>query len=237
MRKINTLFLYLIFSFIAALFVILLVGLTPSRASSFSFLEKSGIASAFILCCCVGISFTFKPNWLRQYISKSENQIHEMQPKGKQTFQGHHPVCLTFQNHTIQWWGKMWCAGCLGLCIGLCISIALMILYLILEFQPTQITALLLLLFGLFILVAVFVEIRHRKRHVKVHVLINSLLPLSFFIIIISVISTTGNVLFGFLSMLLCFLWLDTRIQLSKSHHSMLCRSCLESCKMFSESL
>ena len=237
MRKINTLFIYLIFSFIAAVLLILLVGLTPSPSTSFSFVEKSGIASAFILCCCVGISFTFKPNWLRQYVSKSKNQIHEMQPKGKQSFQGHHPVCLTFQSHTIHWQGKMWCAGCLGLCVGLCVSIALMILYLILEFQPKQITALLLLLLGLFILAVVFIEIYHRKRHTKVHVFINSLLPLSFFLAIVAVVGATGELLYGFLSLLLCFLWLDTRIQLSKSHHNILCRKCAETCKMFSEPL
>jgi hypothetical protein len=237
LSKINILFLYLIFSFIAAFLLILLVGLMPYRPSSFSSLEKSSIASIFILCCCVGISFTFKPNWIRQKISKSKNQIHDIQPNEKQSFQGHHPVCPSFQNHTIRWWGKMWCAGCLGLSVGLCISIALMLLYLIIEFQPTRITALLLLLLSFFILATVFIEIYHRNRHAKIHVFINSLLPLSFFILIITVVNSTGEVLYGFLSLLLCFLWLDTRIQLSKSHHVILCKNCAESCKMFSEPL
>ena len=236
MRKINTLFLYLAFSFIGAALLILLIGLKPSQSSSLSISEKVGITAAFILSCSAGISLTFKPNWFRHYFSKSTYETQNTHSKGKQSFQGHHPGCLTFQNHTIHWRGKIWCAACLGLFIGFCVSIALMVFYMITDFQPTQMTALLLLLLSVFILVVVFIEIIHRNTHASIHVFINSLLPLSFFLVIVAVVGATGELLYGFLSLLLCFLWLDTRIQLSKSHHTMLCKNCAEPCKMFSES-
>jgi len=233
----RTIYLYFAFSFVAAVFLILLVGTTPSQTSPLTFLEKMGITSAFILCCVVGISLTFRSNWIRRYFSQSKRREKNMQSSGERTFRGHHPQCLTFQNHTIHWKEKTWCAGCLGLFIGLCLSILLMILYMITDFQFTKMIALLILLPGLFILLIVYVEILHPSRHATVHVFINSIMPLSFFTITIAVGGITGNLTYGLFTVLLCFLWLDTRIQLSKWHHRFLCTNCPESCKMFTASV
>ena len=224
---------YLIFSFIAAVLIILVVGTIPSHIQPISLLEKVGLACVFIFCCIIGISFTLHPNWARRYFSKFKDEEKNTLLQVKREFQGHHPDCSTFQNHTIQWKKKTWCAGCLGLFIGLCVSILLMILYMITDFQLTNMMFILLILLGLFILPVVYVEIIYRTRYAIVHVFINSMLPLSFFIITISVGGFTGKFVYGFFTILLCFLWLDTRIQLSKWHHRLLCTNCLESCKMF----
>ncbi len=228
--------LYIAFSSIAAVLLILIVGTTSSQASPLSEPEKIGIASVFILCCIIGISFTVRPNWVRRYFHKVENEKKDVQSLGQRFFRGHHPDCLTFQNHTIHWGKKTWCAGCLGLFIGLCVSIVLMILYIGTDFQPARIISLVLLLIGLFILIVVYIEILYRKR-ATVHVFINSLMPLSFFMITIAVGGITGEFIYGLFSILLCFLWLDTRVQLSKSHHRSLCINCVESCKMFMSSV
>lgn len=227
--------MYLTFSIFAAVLIIFLVGTTPSHPPPISFFEKVGIASVFILSCIVGISFTYRPNWLRQHFLKSKNEEKNMPPQVKRSFQGHHPDCPTFQNHTIQWKEKTWCAGCLGLFIGLCVSILLMIIYTGIEFQLTKMMAYLLLFLGLFILPVVYSEILYRSRYAIVHVVINSMLPLSFFLITIGVGGITGQFIYGFFTILLCFLWLDTRIQLSKWRHSILCTHCSESCKMFTD--
>ncbi len=235
MKYTRTLLVYLAFSFIAAVLIILLVGTTPSDTRPISFLEKGGLACIFILCCIIGISFTLHPNWVRRYFSKFKDEEKNTLPQGKRSFQGHHPDCSTFQNHTVQWKERTWCAGCFGLLIGLCVSILLMILYAVTDFQFTKMMSYFLLLLGLFILPVVYVEILYRSRHAIVHVVINSLMPLSFFIITISVGGITGKFIYGFFTILLCFLWLDTRIQLSKWHHRSLCTHCFESCKMFTD--
>ena len=213
--------------------MILFVVLTPSQTSLISFLEKVGLAIVFILCCIIGISFTIRPNWIRHYFPKTKNLEKNIQLDFKRSFQGHHPDCLIFKNHTIQLRGKTWCAGCLGLFIGLCSAIVIMILYLITDIQLTNVMSLLFLIFGLFTLAVVFIEILHRSRHAIVHVFINSLMPVSFFLITIAVSSITGEFIYGFFSILMCFLWLDTRIHFSKSRHRILCTECSESCKMF----
>lgn len=211
----------------------LFVVLTPSQTSSISFLEKVGLAIVFILCCIIGISFTIHPNWIRHYFPKTKNLEKNIQLGFKRSFQGHHPDCLIFQNHTIQMMGKNWCAGCLGLFIGLCSAIVIFILYMMTDIQLTNVMSFHFLIFGLFTLAVVFIEILHRSRHAIVHIFINSLMPVSFFLITIAVGSITGEFIYGLFSILMCFLWLDTRIHFSKSRHSILCTECSESCKMF----
>ncbi len=233
MKYVRTLSLYLAFSFIAAVLITLLVIMTPDHTSPISFLEKVGLAGLFLFCCIIGISFTLHPNWVRRYFSKFKDKEKNTQQQVKRSFQGHHPDCPTFQNHTIHWNKKTWCAGCLGLFIGLCASMVLMILYVVTDFQLTNMMSYLLILLGLFILPVVYIEILYRSRYAIVHVIINSLMSLSFFIIIIAVGELTGKFVYGFFTILLCFLWLDVRIQLSKWHHGSLCKNCFESCKMF----
>ncbi|HWR27117.1 MAG TPA: hypothetical protein VN377_01635 [Candidatus Thermoplasmatota archaeon] len=237
MKHIRIIPLYIAFSSIAAVLLIFIVGTISSQASPLSVSEKIGIASVFILCCVIGISFTVRPNWTRRYFHKVKNEEKDTQSLRQRFFRGHHPDCLAFQNHTIYWRKKTWCAGCLGLFIGLCASIILMILYLRTDFQPTRMISLALLLIGLFILAVVYIEILHRSKRATVHVFINSLLPLSFLSITIAVGGATREFIYCLFSILLCFLWLDTRVQLSKSHHRSLCRNCVESCKMFTASV
>jgi hypothetical protein len=236
LKNTRTLFTYLTFSCIAGVLIILVIGTASSHLPPLSFEEKAGIVGVFVLCCGLGISFTFRPNWLRRQFPKSQSEETNTPPQKKQSFQGHHPSCATFQNHTIQWKEKTWCAGCLGLFIGLCDSIVFMILYLTTDFQISKMMALLLVLLGLCILILVYIETLYQSRYARVHVVMNSLLPLSFFIITIAIAAGTGNVVYGLFTILLCFLWLDTRIQLSKWHHSLLCTQCSESCKMFTVS-
>jgi nitrate/nitrite transporter NarK len=236
LKESRTVFFYLLFSFIAAILVVLFVLLTPRSSAPPTFLEKLGIASVFILSCCIGISFTLKPNWIRRYGSKVKNQDNSTPPHITKSFQGHHPVCPTFQNHTIQWRKQIWCAGCLGLLLGFCGAILLMILYSIMNLQFSRTTGLFLIFFGFFIFAVVLIEIQYQRKHTITHVVINSLLPLGFFLIIIAVQESTGDLLYSFFSLLFCFLWLDTRIQFSKTRHRVLCRNCAEPCKMFSES-
>jgi len=223
----------LFFSVLAGVLLSILVITAPSYTQPITIEAKGVIAGVFIMSCVIGISFTFKPNCLRRYQPWKKNREKNTKKKATRSFQGHHPDCHTFQNHRIKLKNKIWCAGCLGLLIGLSVSILLMLIYLILDFTQSKIISYLLFIVGLFILTFVYIEILYSKRHPLVHVFSNSLLPLSFFIIIIAVIGVTGKLLDGFFTILLCFLWLDVRIQLSKWRHFLLCTHCVESCNMF----
>lgn len=233
MRQITTVSLSIVFSFLAGIFVILLVSLTPSHTPSLSFPQKVGIASLFILCCCIGISLTFHPNWIRYFFSKPKNEETRTALQKKRPFKGHHPECLTFQSHTIQWKNKTWCAGCLGLFLGLCGAILVMTLYIAFDIMFTKIVSFYLLFTGMLILIIAFGEVFFQSKSAFLHIILNSLLPLCFFFVIIAVGGITGQFIDVLYTILLCFLWLDTRIHLSKWRHSLLCEKCSESCKMF----
>jgi len=237
LNQIRNVSVYLLFSFVAAVFIGILVITSPSDTPTITISEKGVITGIFITSCVVGISFTFYPNWVRRYYPQKKNREKNTIKEVQRLFQGHHPDCHTFQNHRIQWMHKTWCAGCLGLLIGLCASIMLMILYLLIDFKQPKMISYLLFIVGLFILTFVYFEIVYRKRHPMLHVFSNSLLPLSFFIITIAVVGLTGNVVYGFFTILLCYLWLDARIQLSKWRHRLLCTYCTESCKMYDASI
>ena len=233
MNQIRNISIYLLFSVLAAIFMSILVITSPSYTPPITIEEKGVIAGIFIISCVIGISFTFKPNWIRRYQPWKNNREKNTNKKAIRLFQGHHPDCYTFQNHRIQWKHKTCCAGCLGLLVGLCVSILLMLLYVILDVTQSKIISYSLFIIGLFIITFVYLEILYSNRHPLLHIFSNSLLPLSFFIIIIAVIGLTGKLVYGFFTILLCFLWLDVRIQLSKWRHGLLCTHCVEPCKMF----
>jgi hypothetical protein len=237
LNQIRNVSVYLIFSFVAAIFIGILVITSPSDSPTITILEKGVIAGVFITSCAVGISFTFYPNWVRRYYPRKKNGEKNTNKEATRLFQGHHPDCPIYKNHRIQWKHKTWCAGCLGLLIGLCVSGLLMILYLSLDFKQPKIIFYLLFIVGLFILIFVYFEIVYKNRHPLLHVFFNSLLPLSFFIITIVVVELTGKLIYGFFTILLCFLWLDTRVQLSKWRHRLLCTNCTEPCKMYDTSI
>jgi len=225
--------MYLGFSLCAALLIGALVFTAPVISSTITFFDKIVIASVFIVCCLVGISFTISPNWVRRYRSQKTIQEKNQTNKENRLFRGHHPDCPVFQNHTLQWRNKTWCAGCLGLLIGLCASILFMILYLFTNFTHPKMIAFLLIFLGLFICMVVFLEVISRNNPPLVHVFTNSLVIPSFFFITVSVVDLTGKTVYGLFTILLCFLWLDTRIQLSGWRHRTVCRQCPESCKMY----
>ena len=108
-----------------------------------------------------------------------------------------------------------------------------MILYIIMDFHLTLMVSYLVLFLGFLILLGVFFEAFRQSRHAMVHLLTNSMLPLSFTLFTITVENHTGEFVYGFFTIILCFLWLDTRVYLSKRNHSRLCAACPESCKMY----
>ena len=225
---------YLGFSFIAVVLVGLLVVTAPAVPPVLTRIEKMCVTGVFILCCAAGISFSIRPNWVRRYFSQKKNSEEEKIEKKNRLFQGHHPDCLTFQGHTIHWRNATWCAGCLGLLIGSCASIVVMTLYIITDFTLQKMILYLLMVLGLFFVFFVFIEIIQRSKHPWFHVFSNSLLLPGFLLITISIMGLTGTLVYGLFTILLCFLWLDTRVQLSQWRHRTLCRKCPESCKMFS---
>lgn len=189
------------------------------------------VGVTFTISCLFGISLALYPNWFRQ--KKKGEILKKHADTLKRQVKGHHPECTTFQTHTIHFHQKIWCAGCLGLSIGSALAIVFMILYVLFPWNPSTTLERFIFILGFLIILFVFLEISRQIRSAILHVFLNSLLPFSFFLITISIGEITGNMVYGIFSVLLCFLWLDTRIRLSKWNHHRTCTFCPETCKYY----
>jgi len=221
---------YIALSLLAAILLVILIVFTPQRQQT-GFATNIIVATAFIASCLIGISMTLKPNWLRNHHRLETNETPQQTPS--RAFRGHHPDCEAFHSHTIEHRGKARCAGCLGLSIGLLVAIGLMTTNAVAPLLLSP--SLFWLLLGFLMIATVYAETILRWRQPISHVLANSLLAPGYALITIVVTQHTGNSIYGFFTLLLCFLWTDTRIQLSYWRHQELCASCGEPCKSYVE--
>ena len=234
MKKTNNILYYLILSIISAILLLILAFFSSFHINNNSIYDALFFGGVFIISCIFGISLAIRPGWFRRY-SKHEN--HGARKKQDQKItrkrKGHHPDCNQFQNHTVVIRNKTICAGCLGLSMGSVISIFLMIIYIPNAGGLFSTIFYFPLVLGLIIIGLVYVEIILPTRYKIVHVISNFFLVISFFLITIGIFEITGNKIYGLIGILLSFLWLDTRIQLSNWHHNLICKNCSEPCKMY----
>jgi hypothetical protein len=212
---------------ISALILIFIIGFF-SETNESTFFDRSIVGSIFIISLLFGISISKKPGW---YKPKKKNVKNNHEKKMSRDFKGHHPNCEGFSDHTIKIKNKTYCAGCLGLSIGSSINIALIITYIIID--DLIIDFRILLLIGIIFVISLFFIFIFLKRKPLSRVVSNAIFILSFFFIIISIIEITGSFIFGLLSGLLCFLFIDTRIKISKWTHINTCINCEKDCKRY----
>ena len=226
MKKNNELIIYLLLSAFA-LILISIIGFF-SETNKTTFFDRVIVGSIFILSLLFGISISKKPGW---YKTKNRIVDNKNEKKVSSEFKGHHPNCQGFSDHTIKVKDKTYCAGCLGLFIGSSINIVLIVLYL--TFYNIIIDFRILLLIGLILVMVLFFIFIFMKRKPLSRVVTNAIFMLSFFFIIISILEITGSFVFGLLAGLLCFLFVDTRIKISKWTHVKICRNCEKDCKRY----
>lgn len=232
-QKTNVIY-YLILSITAAVLLLTLAFFNSSNTASVDIYDKLFVGGVFITICLFGISLAIYPGWFKRFTKQEkQNPNRKQTQKAARKRKGHHPDCDQFQNHTIRINNKMFCAGCLGLSIGAILSIFLMILYIVIGNELSFTTFYFFMFLGLIIIGLVYIEIMLPIRHAIIHVLSNAFLVIIFLLIVVCIFEITGNKIYGAVSILLSFLWLDTRIQLSYWQHSLICNNCTEQCKMY----
>ena len=235
MKQRKNIFYYIILSIVAAVLLLILIFLSPLNTTTIVMYDKIFVGGVFIASCIFGISLAFYPRWFRKLNKHATHNLNsEKSKKITRKYKGHHPNCDNFQNHTIETKNKTLCAGCLGLSIGSIMSIVLTIIYIYITREEKVATGFYYVVFlGLIIIGLACVEIILPIRNAVVHVISNIFLVLSFFLVTISIFEITGNKTYGILSIIISFLFLDTRIQLSNWQHARICESCSETCKVY----
>ncbi len=234
MKYKKNLWYYTLLSILGGALLLLLVFTMDSGNNSIDTIERLFIGGAFISSCLFGISLALRPNWIKRHTKQA---IHGTNPKTPITNyrkrHGHHPDCEHFSSHTYKIKDGVLCAGCTGLALGSFISIFLMIIYLIFFIDIPRVVLLIFIIVGMGFIALNYVEIGVLKRGAFTHIISNSFLVVGFFLVIVGVFQLTGNVIYGILALIITFLWLDTRIQLSNWRHAVICRNCNETCKAY----
>jgi hypothetical protein len=221
---------YFLLSFVAVGLIFIMVLIKPINSNTISFLDKLFVTVAFFCSCIFGISIAIYPNWWKKNTNKTSNF---QKSKASRSFKGHHPDCNMFESHIVIIGNKPRCAGCLGLLIGAITSIFLITFYLFLPYRFSITLFYIVFIIGIFVLFFVYTEIAFFKRKNFFHILLNILLVLSFLAITISVLEISKNLIYGILTVVLCFLWLDTRIHISNYKHMRICSNCIQDCKSY----
>jgi hypothetical protein len=189
---------------------------------------------AFITSCLLGLSLALRPGWIKRTAGKG---YHGASNSRKQSITkrrlGHHPDCSGFKEHVIHTKNKTLCAGCTGLALGSIAAILLMGFYIAIPIRLSHIQLELLALLGIFFIALSFLEIANDKRRPITHVLTNILLVLGFLLLVVVVFEQTASIPFGILTVVISFLFMDTRIQLSSWKHSLTCKNCRSACKAY----
>lgn len=234
MKQISIVFQYIFLSIIAALLLLFVALFKISNENHLELKELIFVSITFIISCIIGISLTVYPGWIRRVLKNKNHELNNKTIKKiERKRQGHHPNCEQFKSHTIKIKNKILCAGCFGLAIGSIISILLIIIYIFFSIKISSDISLYLLIICFIIIGLVFLEIMLNKQKTVIHIISNGLLIISFLTITISITEITGSAMYGIISIILSFLWLDTRIQLSNWNHGQICKNCNKNCKMY----
>jgi hypothetical protein len=212
--------------------VMILSLLSSPNTKTIHMSDKLAIGIPFIVSCLFGISIAIKPN-LTGSSSKQGGHDGQCPQTIMIRHEGHHPECEQFMGHTIKMENKILCAGCSGLAMGSVISIALMSAYILFFKEIQQDILPFLVIFGMVLIALNYIEIVIPGRKAYFHMISNCFLVISFFFIITGIFHLTGSVIYGLFGILISFLWLDTRIQLSNWHHFKVCKNCRQTCKVF----
>lgn len=146
---------------------------------------------------------------------------------------GHHPDCSEFESHTLRSGDRVLCAGCTGLAIGAGLSIVVMAAYVVVPMDLPLVMVYLLMGVGALLVVANYVEIAFFSLRPLNHALWNASMVVGFLFVVIGILHLTGNPFVGLLGVVIAFLWLDTRIQISSWKHSETCGACSQECKAY----
>jgi hypothetical protein len=210
---------------------VVIIGLLGSSHVEADAWGKLLVGTPFILSCLVGISLAFRPSWIGGRIKGRESSPVEKRNASRRIL-GHHPDCDRFKGHVVEMGGRTVCTGCLGLAIGAMISIFLMLAYMIIPLEFSSSSPYLLFTAGLAMVALCLSEATFTKNRF-IHVLLNILLILGFFLIVMSVFQLSGKPIYSWVVIIISFLWLETRIQIANWRHDRICSSCSEDCKIF----
>lgn len=217
-----------------AVFILLIAWLGFSESPSITFNDKLIVGGGFIASCLFGISLALRPGWTRRS-SRVGGHAYITQKRGRSDRRmiGHHPDCENFRGHVVEFMGRTLCSGCTGLALGSIVAIFFTVAYIALQVNVNAVILYALLTIGILLVALSLADIMFSLGKSKWHNRINIFLVIGFFLVVVGMHLLTGSAAFALIGIIISFLWLDTRIQLSSLRHRETCKTCDQPCKMF----
>lgn len=223
---------FTLLSVMGGVFVIIMGGVGGLNPEPVEGWWKLVVGVSFILSCLMGIALAFRPGMLRELGMRRGSVRGGGERRGVVAVKGHHPDCGSFDRHVTLIGERAVCTGCLGLALGSISALVLMLIYILGPWEASYSALMAIMMAGLSLVALSLVETAFTRRG-TVHILMNSLLVIGFFMVVVSVYQLTGSPLYGLVAIVISFLWLETRIQISNWRHVEICGECSERCKIF----
>jgi len=218
---------YALLSAVAAAMLIILAWNGGQQSPGPDLMDKVIVSLAFMASCAWGIIKSYRPGFLRR--KRGAGPTDQTAKTFRTVYVAHHPDCGRFDDRVVVIKGGKYCGGCMGLLLGSLIALMMVSAYLLTPgLGATE--GVLTLSFGIGLVALCLLEIGMDRGAPWTHFLANLLLVLGFFFVTIGVLSSTGSVAYALIAILVCYLWLDTRIQLSDWRHADTCGSCGRGC-------
>lgn len=225
---------YILLSIAAAALLILVSCLGSTEIEATSTFDRMFIGGVFISCCLLGISLGIKPGLIKKFQLRKNHRTNSPQAHyNTRNRKGHHPDCKSFQTHVINTKKRSICAGCTGLALGSVLSILFATFYILIPIKTPSILFFIFIGLGLILVASNYIETVIYLKNPILHLISNIFLVVGFFLVVIGAFQLTNELSIGIIGVIISFLWLDTRIQLSNWRHSMICINCNKKCKEY----
>jgi hypothetical protein len=188
--------------------------------------DRAVVAAAFMASCLLGMVLSLRPGCLS---GRPRAASAPSSGSRRPAHVAHHPDCGRFDDRVFSIHGRKHCGGCLGLLLGSIVGLMLALAYLLAP-GPWEGAGTLMLASGMVLVALSLLEIGLGRDAPWLHVLANALLVIGFFLVAVGMLGSTGGAAYGLMAVLVCYLWLDARIQLSDYRHARTCLCCGRDC-------
>jgi len=202
-------------------------------------LQRALVGLIFGGICLLGIIAAIFPSRCSQmlHLGRHNNSLHYKSKKNirrkKLRIRGHHPTCDNFSGHIIQFGGKIYCAGCLGMIIGGVIVLLGGVFYFSAWLYLKEV-ALIIFWLGFFGVAIGFLHYTLFNLRGIIRFFFNILFVLGSFFLFIGIDMIANNLALDLFVLTLVIYWIIIRIIISQQRHQRICMLCdLKSCSYY----